>query len=238
MSGPGVPPPPASPEPSGREPTGQQGRAGSRGREPRRPTVQPGGYRMGPGQVPPHGQPRMPDQPPPHPAGPPPQGPSAGPPQGPPPGWSRSQRSGDGSKLPIVLSVVLVILAIIGAILLFTVVKTNPNDSATGVSKAMLADFKAGKDVDKWRCAQERKDRPHNAWVTRELGVTPAALKSYTIKDRGQVSRISDGKTGTDVGVTLTTDTGKTTSVDLFVVEEHGDERVCGVGSVGTGSGG
>ncbi len=168
----------------------------------------------------------MPNQPPPGSSG------------GPPPGWSRPQRSGDGSKLPVVLAVVLVILAIIGAILLFTIVKTNPSDSATGVAKAMLADFKAGKDVDKWRCAQERQDRPRNAWVARELGVTPQAVKSYTVKDRGEVRRISDGKTGTDVEVTLTADTGKTSSVDLFVVEEHGNERVCGVGSLGSGSGG
>jgi hypothetical protein len=137
-----------------------------------------------------------------------------------------------------VLTVVLVILAIVGAILLFTVVKTNPSDSSTGVAKAMLADFKAGKDVDKWRCAQERKDRPRNAWVTQELGVTSSALKSYTVKNRGEVRRISDGKTGTDVEVTLTTDTGKTSTVDLFVVDEHDNERVCGVGSLGVGSSG
>jgi hypothetical protein len=136
-----------------------------------------------------------------------------------------------------VLTVVLLALAIVGAILLYSVVKPDPNDTATGVAKAMLTDFKAGKDVDKWRCAQERKDRPHNAWVSEELGGAGSSIKSFSVQDRGKVRRVSDGTVGTDVKVTLHTGAG-TTSVDLFVVEEHDKQRVCGIGSLTGGSGG
>ena len=197
----------------------------SPGREPRRPTVGSGGYRLGPGQVPggQHG-----GQPPGNP------GPGAPPPRSGPPG----QGSGNSSRLPWIITVVLVILAIIGAILLFTVVKPNPNDSATGVVKAMLSDFSAGKDVDKWRCAQERADRPHDAGVSRELGTTGQSIASYSVQDRGQVRRVSDGTVGTAVEVTLHLHGARTKSLDLFVVEEHDNERVCGIGSLTPGGAG
>ena|SRR5882757_1188312 len=157
---------------------------------------------------------------------PPPQRPD--PPDGP---------GGGRSRLPSVLVVVLLILAVAGAIVLFTVIKPNPSGSATGVAKALLKDYRAGKDVDKWRCKQERKTRPHNTWVNRELGVAANAITGYSVQDKGKVQRISDNKKGTAVEVTVRTAKGST-SVDMFVVREDGDQRVCGIGSLTPGVGG
>jgi hypothetical protein len=131
-----------------------------------------------------------------------------------------------------VLTVVLVVLAVVGAILLFTVVKPDPDASPSAVVKTLLTDFRDGKDVDKWRCAAERTSQPHSAGVAKELGVGPTDITSYSVQDKGKVRRVSDGKEGTAVAVTLQTRAAGPKSFDLFVLEENGHDRVCGIGSL------
>lgn len=142
------------------------------------------------------------------------------------------------SRLSMVLIVVLLILAVAGAILLFTVVKPDPNATATGVVKAVINDVRSGNNsaADKLRCANERRDRPGAAWVHEELGIPPSSITGVSVSDEGKVAD-SSGRTGTAVAATLRVKDGPATSVDFFVVRESDKLRVCGIGSLAPGSG-
>jgi hypothetical protein len=143
------------------------------------------------------------------------------------------------SRLSAVLIVVLLILAVAGAIVLFTVIKPDPNGSATGVVKSVLNDLRDGNNsaADKLRCADERRVRPGPAWVHEELGVSASSISGFSLSDEGKVAD-SSGRTGTAVKAALRLKDGPSTSVDFFVVRENDKLRVCGIGSLGPALGG
>lgn len=143
------------------------------------------------------------------------------------------------SRLSMILIAVLLVLAVAGAIVLFTVIKPDPNGTATGVVKSVLNDVRNGRHqaADKLRCATERRERPGPAWVREELGVPADAIAGFALSDEGKVAD-SSGRTGRAVAATLRLPDGTTKSVDFFVVRENDELRVCGIGSLGPALGG
>jgi hypothetical protein len=143
------------------------------------------------------------------------------------------------SRLSLVLIVVLLILAIAGAIVLFTVIKPDPNGTATGVVKSVLNDVRDGRTsaADQLRCSDERHDSPGSGWVRRELGVPASSISGFSLSNQGKVADPS-GRTGTAVAAMLRLNDGGAKSVDFFVVRENDKLRVCGIGSLGPALGG
>lgn len=143
------------------------------------------------------------------------------------------------SRLSTILIVVLLILAVLGAILLFTVVKPDPNGTATGVVKSTLDDVRDGNmsAADRLRCSSDRQAHPGPTWFPTELGVPASSVAGFSLSDQGKVAD-SSGRTGTAVAATLRLKNGAAKSVDFFVLREKDKLRVCGIGSLGPALGG
>jgi hypothetical protein len=143
------------------------------------------------------------------------------------------------SRQSTILIVVLLVLAVAGAIVLFTVIKPDPNGTATGVVKSVLNDVRDGKAsaANQLRCSSDRQAHPGATWVGAELRVPASSLAGFSLSDQGKVAD-STGRTGTAVAATLRLKDGATKSVDFFVVRENDKLRVCGIGSLGPALGG
>jgi hypothetical protein len=143
------------------------------------------------------------------------------------------------SRLSAVLIVVLLVLAVVGAIVLFVVIKPDPNGTATGVVKSVLNDVRDGKTsaADKLRCSSDRQEHPGPNWFATEVGVPAGTITGFSLSNDGKVADPS-GRTGTAVAANLRLKGGTAKSVDFFVVRENDKLRVCGIGSLAPGIGG
>jgi len=129
-----------------------------------------------------------------------------------------------------VLIVCLVVIGLASGILLFTVVKPNPQDTPRGVVKEFVDDLKAGTygDARTLLCKKLKTQLPGSDQVKAEVGFDPATITDFQIASTEDGTFEGDNATAVNVNV----DRCGAAQADLRIVvtTEGGKKVVCAYG--------